>query len=71
MDTPPHKATNVDTTATEHIHVLYLANIHANNMDSSDRAAIRGVNNECRKFISETATKLVCSVSSSILYLSA
>ena len=62
MDTPPHKATNVDTTATEHI--LYVANIPANNLDSSDRAAIRGVNNECRKFISETATKVFCSVSS-------
>jgi hypothetical protein len=61
MGTHPHKATNVDTTDKEF--VLDLVNIHAKNMDPSDRAALRGVNNVCRRFISENATKLVCAVS--------
>jgi hypothetical protein len=52
----PPRATYVDTTIKEH--VFDLVNTHASNIDSADKAALRVVNRECMRFVSENATKL-------------
>ncbi len=46
----------MDTTVKEL--VFDLVNTHASNIDSADKAALRVVNRECMRFVSENATKL-------------
>lgn len=56
LDTVSHKATTFDAIATTH--VFDLVNINAKNMNSECRAALRVVNRECMRFVSENTTKL-------------